>query len=121
VQATKQSRDLTRCAQPKVQAMEKQGYVYIMTNERHTVLYVGVTSDLPQRHGQHKTGQGSAFTRKYNAHKLVYVEEFPTVPEAIQAEKRIKGGSRSKKVKLITGQNPEWKNLAEETLWWSCD
>jgi putative endonuclease len=97
--------------------MDRPSYVYIMTNERHTVLYVGVTSDLGQRSNQHKTGQGGAFTHKYNAHKLVYAEEFPSILEAIGAEKRIKAGSRSKKEELIAAQNPEWKNLAEETNW----
>ncbi len=29
--------------------MEKQYFVYILTNKRHTVLYTGVTSDLQKR------------------------------------------------------------------------
>jgi putative endonuclease len=34
--------------------------------------------------------------------------------EAIAREKRIKGGSRKKKIDLINNQNPEWKDLYEE-------
>ena len=46
--------------------------------------------------------------------KLVYYEEYDTMPEAIAREKQIKGGSRQKKIDLINGKNPEWKDLYEE-------
>ena len=97
--------------------MEKGGYVYIMTNERHTVLYTGVTSDLARRVTEHKEGRGGAFTRKYNAHVLVFAESFNNIVDAINAEKRIKGGSRSRKIALINKQNPEWKDLSEAIPW----
>lgn len=32
----------------------KPGFTYILTNKTHTVLYVGVTSNLPQRILEHK-------------------------------------------------------------------
>lgn len=96
--------------------MAKEPCVYILTNERHTVLYTGVTSDLPPRLGQHRSRRGSTFTRTYNATKLVYAEYFPTMHEAIQAEKKIKAGSRQKKLRLIEEKNPDWRDLSEE-LW----
>jgi putative endonuclease len=43
--------------------------------------------------------------------KLVYYEEFETMPEAIACEKQIKGGSRQKKIGLIESKNPEWNDL----------
>jgi putative endonuclease len=46
--------------------------------------------------------------------KLVYFEEYETIPEAIAREKQIKGGSRKKKIDLINRMNPEWKDLYEE-------
>jgi putative endonuclease len=88
--------------------------VYILTNSRHTVLYTGVTNDLYRRVMEHKNKTGSAFTKKYNVNKLVYFECGDDVSQAILREKQIKAGSRQKKIDLINGFNPEWKDLYEE-------
>jgi putative endonuclease len=48
--------------------------------------------------------------------KLVYYEEFETMPEAIAREKQIKGGSMQKKIDLINSKNPEWKDLYDEVF-----
>ena len=90
--------------------MNKRGWVYIMTNKRGGVLYIGVTADLPSRIYQHKTGQGSAFCRKYGLTILVLVEEFPTITEAIAREKAIKAWKRQWKVELIEASNPDWSD-----------
>lgn len=87
--------------------------VYIMTNASHTVLYTGVTNNLPRRAHEHKTGQGGGFTSKYHATKLVYFECGGDVKQAITREKQIKAGSRQKKLDLINGLNPEWKDLSD--------
>ena len=42
---------------------------------------------------------------------LVYYESFSRIDDAIAAEKKIKSGSRAKKVALIESINPGWKNL----------
>jgi len=88
-------------------------WVYIMTNAHNTVLYTGVTNDLRRRVGEHKIGLGSKFTSKYRVTKLVYYEEFGRIGDAIAAEKRIKAGSRGKKVQLVERLNPEWRDLSE--------
>jgi putative endonuclease len=85
--------------------------VYIMTNLRNTVLYTGVTSNIIKRVSEHKQKVVEGFTSKYNVIKLVYYEDFATMPEAIAREKQIKGGSRQKKINLINGMNPEWEDL----------
>ena len=54
------------------------------------------------------------FTAKYNVVKLVYFEVFDDPQEAILREKKIKGGSRAKKIALINTFNPHWKDLYEE-------
>ena len=90
-----------------------KGFVYILTNANNTVLYTGVTSDLPGRVSQHLTKKHpGSFTSKYNICKLVYYERLDTIGEAIKREKQIKGGSRKKKIELINGMNPEWGDLA---------
>src|SRR5574342_320930 len=93
---------------------KKEYCVYIMTNSRHTVLYTGVTNDLQRRIEEHKSGTGSAFTKKYNVNKLVFYESGDDINIAIAREKRIKAGSRKKKIDLINSTNPEWKDLSEE-------
>ena len=96
--------------------MNLQNYfVYIFTNDdRHTVLYIGVTNNLEQRASDHSLGRGSVFVRQYNAHKLVYFETFPDPESAIAREKQLKRWSRATKEALITKGNPEWRDLFEE-------
>jgi putative endonuclease len=53
----------------------------------------------------------SSFAAKYNAHKLVYYKLYDTIEEAIAEEKRIKGGNRLAKIKLIEAMNPKWNDL----------
>ena len=94
--------------------MDRQYYVYILTNCSHSVLYVGVTNDLRRRTMQHRAGEGGVFTRKYKVGKLVYFERFNHVVSAIAREKQIKAGSRAKKLALIESLNCEWKDLLDE-------
>jgi len=94
--------------------VSKQYYVYIMTNVRNTVLYVGVTNDLIRRIYEHKKKLVNGFTKKYNIVKLVYYEVLEDVENAILREKQIKAGSRQKKVRLINSANKEWRDLYHE-------
>ena len=85
--------------------------VYILTNKNHTVLYTGVTNDLFRRTTEHKKKTSKGFTKKYNANKLVYYEATDDIYAAIVWEKKIKAGSRQKKIDLINRFNPEWNDL----------
>lgn len=91
--------------------MEKQSYVYLLTNKINTVIYTGVTSDLKKRVWQHKNHLVEGFTNKYKVNKLVYFEVCGGIIGAIEREKQIKAGSRRKKIDLITSVNPEYKDL----------
>ncbi|MBL7844026.1 MAG: GIY-YIG nuclease family protein [Cyclobacteriaceae bacterium] len=94
--------------------MQRGGCVYIMTNIGNTVLYTGVTADLVSRVLEHKSGKhAGSFTSRYNVKKLVYYEVLSSIEEAIDREKKIKGGSRKKKEELIHSMNPEWRDLFE--------
>lgn len=88
-------------------------WVYIMTNKWNTVLYTGVSGPIELRVMQHKNKAIEGFTKRYNVTKLVFAQEFSTPGEAIDAEKRIKGWTRKKKIALIESMNPEWKDLFE--------
>jgi putative endonuclease len=90
-----------------------KGFVYIMTTGNNSVIYTGVTSDLKERVVQHKSKKHpESFTARYNICKLVYYEVFETIGEAIKREKKIKGGSRKKKIDLVNLVNPEWDDLS---------
>ena len=94
--------------------MNKNYFVYIMTNKNNTTLYTGVTNDLRRRVYEHKSKLAEGFTGKYNIIKLVYYEIYEDIHEAIAREKQIKGGSRVKKISLIEEMNPAWKDLYDE-------
>jgi putative endonuclease len=94
--------------------MDKQYYVYILTNRRNGALYTGVTSELPGRTWQHKEKAVEGFTKKYGIGYLVYYEAHATAEAAIRREKQIKKWRRQWKIDMIEGFNPAWKDLFEE-------
>ena len=99
--------------------MRRGGAVYIITNNNHTTLYVGVTSNLFARITQHKEKKyPKSFSARYNLCKLVYYEAHGSIVEAIQREKQLKAGSRKKKLDLINAINPEWNDLFDEVREW---
>ena len=89
------------------------GWVYIMTNKRDGVLYVGVTSDLPKRAWEHREGVVDGFTRRYGLKMLVYYEWHDEIVRAIQREKNVKHWRRPWKIDLIQSINPDWQDLYE--------
>ena len=92
--------------------MERGGTVYIIANYTQSTLYIGVTSDLLFRIKEHREKiYPNSFSAKYKLTKLVYFCAYPTINEAIAKEKRIKGRSRAKKIKLIQDMNPNWMDL----------
>jgi putative endonuclease len=70
-----------------------------------------VTSNLKKRCYEHKNKLVDGFSKKYNLDKLVYFEVLDTMYSAIEREKKIKAGSRLKKVKLIETKNPDYEDL----------
>jgi putative endonuclease len=89
-------------------------YVYILTNQNNTVLYVGVTNDIIRRVWEHKNHvDKTSFTARYNIEKLVYYETFQFIQDAIDREKQLKAGSRDKKVDLVISINPDCEDLYE--------
>ena len=91
--------------------MTKGGYTYFLTNSRHTVLYIGVTSCLEKRLFEHRNFLIPGFTSRYKVYKLVYYERYDRIEDAILREKQLKGKSRAKKEELIHSQNPSWNEL----------
>jgi len=90
------------------------GWVYILTNKPHSVLYTGVSADLVARVNQHREGTGSKFVKKYNCRRLVFAEFSDRIEDAIAREKAIKNWPRLWKLRLIHEANPNWDDLAPE-------
>ena len=92
--------------------------VYILAS-RSKNLYTGVTNDLFRRVMEHKRGLVTGFTSRYRICRLVYVEQFCYIRDAIAREKQIKAWTRAKRIALIEEKNPGWYDLAKE--WWGND
>lgn len=94
----------------------KSSFIYILTNKKDGVLYIGVTSSLIRRIGQHKAKEVEGFTKQYHVDKLIYYEIFDYIGTAITREKQLKKWKREWKIKLIEKFNPEWKDLYDDIL-----
>ncbi len=88
-----------------------KSYVYILTNKSSTTFYTGVTSNLNHRIMQHRNKMYDGFSARYNLTRVVYVEELPSITDAILREKYIKMMSRQRKLELINQHNPDWVDL----------
>jgi predicted GIY-YIG superfamily endonuclease len=71
--------------------------------------YVGCTSNIEGRLGQHSAGEGGAYTCARLPVELVWSEEFQHIDDAIAAERRVKGWTRAKKQALIEG---DWRRIS---------
>ena len=90
-------------------------HTYMTANKPHGVIYTGQTHELKDRIKKHKTKKyKNSFSARNNVDKLVWYKEYDSILEARAMEKKLKAGSRAKKVKLIEATNPEWKDLFDE-------
>ncbi|TXC81386.1 GIY-YIG nuclease family protein [Luteibaculum oceani] len=90
-------------------------HVYILTNKRKTVLYIGVCNNLKRRLYEHQQGKLlNAFSKRYGCQFLIYYERFEDINQAIGREKELKKWRRDKKEALIEKTNPNWDFLNDE-------
>lgn len=87
-------------------------YVYVMTNKTNVTFYIGVTNNIVKRSFEHRTGLIDGFTKKYKLKKLVYIEEYNDIEEAIAREKQLKNWHRDLKINLIKKENPDFEDLS---------
>jgi len=96
--------------------MFKKYWVYIIASQYHHVLYVGVTNNLSRRMREHELGDLSIFSSKYKTTKLLHVEEYAMIHDALVREKRLKKWNRAWKINLITQHNPTFDDLSQYLL-----
>ena len=82
-------------------------YVYVLTCSDGSY-YTGHTENLDARLEAHIQGKIGGYTKSRGPVRLLFQQEFPTRPEALEMERRIKGWSRDKKEALIAG---DWDML----------
>ena len=91
----------------------RQYFVYIVASPSRTI-YTGVTNNLERRMWEHKHKLFKGFTAKYGVDRLVYVEEYVNINDAIGREKEIEAWRREKKLALIEADNPKWRDLSHD-------
>lgn len=87
---------------------------YIMASRRNGTLYIGVTTNLPQRATQHREGSIEGFSRKYGRKLLVWYEQHEELGVATAREKELKKWRRAWKLALIERTNPQWRDLNDD-------
>lgn len=85
-------------------------YVYIMASRENGALYIGRTTDLSARVGQHKEGR-AAHTAKYKIDALVWWELHEDFEDSLRRERSLKRWRRAWKNALIAERNPDWDDL----------
>jgi putative endonuclease len=89
-------------------------WLYILTNKGRTTLYIGITNNITLRLYQHRYGDVEGFAKRYRLNRLVWVEHFRNVNDAIACEKKLKGGRRSRKIAFVEQTNPRWLDLSDD-------
>lgn len=92
--------------------MNRSYCVYILAS-RSRNLYTGMGNNLERRMIEHRRELVPGFTSRYRIFRLVHLEFFSDVRDAIAREKEIKAWRREKKIRLIERYNPTWADLAE--------
>ncbi len=76
-----------------------------------------ITRDIAARITQHRSGNPGNFTTHYSIVRLVYVEFYERMTEAIQREKRVKKWKCAWIIALIEQDNPDWDGLYLTKPW----
>jgi putative endonuclease len=86
--------------------MSKSAYLYILSNDNHTVLALGATATLKEFLIENQPRASSMI--------LVYYERFYELAEAQARVAAIRRQSRQARLDLVRSLNPKWKDLSGE-------
>jgi putative endonuclease len=86
-------------------------WVYILTNKHCTTLYIGITNNIIRRLFQHRYGDVGGFTKRYHLNRVVWVEHFRNVNDAIAWRRSSTGWQQ---IALIEQTNPRWLELSDD-------
>jgi len=91
-------------------------YIYILTNKKDGILYIGSTSNLIKRIWEHKNKVVKDFSNKYNLNKLVYFEIVNDPYNMVNRERQMKKWERKWKINLIEKENPNWEDIYNKII-----
>jgi len=92
----------------------QSAFVYMMSNRKRGVIYIGFTVDIMKRGWEHRNKLIEGFTKRYSLIRLVWVEYHNSIEKAAAMEKKLKNLSRKKKIEIIERNNIEWRDLYPE-------
>lgn len=90
--------------------------IYILASKPNGTLYIGSTSNLPQRIWQHKHNLIDGFSKTHSVYSLVYFEQHDDMYSVICRERQLKRWNRAWKLELIEKNNPKWDDLYPSIL-----
>jgi predicted GIY-YIG superfamily endonuclease len=90
-------------------------YVYVILCENNS-LYIGQTNNLQTRWKQHRQGKGALWTKNHTPIKIVHLEEFDTIKEAVKREKDLKTGFGRKWLKKLVASKLKKHPIIETRL-----
>ena len=70
--------------------------VYVLYSQKFNQIYIGFTSDLPNRFLSHNELATKGHTIKYRPWVIAYTEEYQTKPEAMKREDQLKSANGRK-------------------------
>ena len=88
-------------------------FVYMLSNVKRTVFYIGVTNNLKRRIYEHENGLVEGFSQRYNLKYVVFFEEYRKIEDAIMREKQLKNWRRIWKINLVKTKNSTLKDLSK--------
>jgi putative endonuclease len=91
-------------------------YVYMLASQTRGTLYIGMTNDVARRTWEHREGYRKGFTARHGVRRVVMVETYQDVRDAIGREKQLKRWKRAWKIALIEEGNPTWADLYDQLL-----
>lgn len=92
--------------------MTSKYYIYIVSN-RSNLIYIGLTNDVMKILKKHRLMNMNCSRGNFGLNKLVYVEEYHDVEQAVKREVELKSASRSFKMRLLTYKNPKWECIKD--------
>lgn len=88
--------------------MRPKYYIYIVSN-RSKMIYIGLTNDLKNILKKHRALNMNCTKGNFGLNKLIHVEEYHDINQAIKREEELKNAPRSFKAKLLSYSNPTWE------------
>jgi putative endonuclease len=67
--------------------------VYVLYSQKFDQIYIGTTSDLPNRFLSHNELATKGHTIKFRPWVIAYTEEFETKPKALKRESQLKSAN----------------------------